>query len=168
MSGFLASRLPPQKGGCLASLLESDAWFPASEVRALERELQEIAAAFRKLPSDRMKSAFQRVAEAHTAAGSRCKCALVHVDDQYSYMTIYEYSLNDIGPFGRQLQEIAAAFRELPSAETIEALNGTSEDGGGGGSLYDCFRDANGANLFDCLLELCAVAIERDRPIIFT
>jgi hypothetical protein len=31
----------------------------------------------------------------------------------------------------------------------------------------DCFRDANGANLFECLLELCAVAIEHERPIIF-
>ena len=61
----------------LMRLLDSDAWFPASEVRALERELQEIAAAFRELPSERMmKIAFQRVAEAHTVAGSRCKCAI--------------------------------------------------------------------------------------------
>ena len=82
-------------------------------------------------------------------------------------MTTYEYSLNDFGPFGRQLQEIAAVFRELPSVTAADYLNGASEDGGGGGSLYDCFRDANGANLFDCLLELCAVAIEHDRPIIF-
>ncbi len=114
-----------------------------------------------------MKIAFQRVAEAHTVAGSRCKCALVHVDDPYSYMTTYEYSLNDIGPFGRQLQEIAAVFRELPASRSGEAPNGASDDGGGAESLYDCFRDASGANLFECLLELCAVAIERDRPIIF-
>ncbi len=59
----------------LMRLLDSDAWFPASEVRELERELQEIAAAFRELPSERMKIAFQRVAEAHTVAGSRCRCA---------------------------------------------------------------------------------------------
>ena len=151
----------------LMRLLDSDARFPASEVRELERELQDIAAAFRELPSERMKTAFQRVAEAHTVAGSRCKCALVHVDDPYSYMTTYEYSPNDIGPFGRQLQEIAAAFRELPSSGTGEALNGTTADGVVAGSLYDCFRDANGANPFECLLELCAVAIEHDRPIIF-
>ena len=99
----------------LMRLLESDTRFPASEVRALEREIQEIAAAFRELPSERMKIAFQRVAEAHTVAGSRCKCAIERFDDPYGRMTTLEWSPNDIGPFGRQLQEIAAAFRELPA-----------------------------------------------------
>ena len=51
----------------LMRLLDSDTRFPASEVRALQQELQEIAAAFRELPSERMKIAFQRVAEAHTS-----------------------------------------------------------------------------------------------------
>jgi hypothetical protein len=109
-------------------LLESDTRFPASEVREVEREIQEIAAAFRELPSARMKLAFERVAEAHTVAGSRCKCALERLDDPYGRLTTLVWSPDDIGPFGRQLQEIAAAFRELPAA-----LDGTSEDGGGGG-----------------------------------
>ena len=82
-------------------------------------------------------------------------------------MTTLEWSPNDIGPFGRKLQEIAAAFRALPSEGNGEAVDGTSENGVGAESLYDCFRDANGANLFDCMLELCAVAIKHDRPIIF-
>ena len=82
-------------------------------------------------------------------------------------MTTYEYSANDIGPFGRQLQEIAAAFRELPAFRTADALHSASEDRVGTESLYDCFRDTNGANLFECLLELCAVAIKHERPIIF-
>jgi hypothetical protein len=146
----------------LIRLLESDTRFPASEVRALERELQEIAAAFRELPSARMKIAFERVAEAHTVAGSLCKCALERLDDPYGRITTLVWSPNDIGPFGRQLQEIAAAFRELPAA-----LDGISEDGVGAESLYDCFRNASGENLFECLLELCAVAIEHERPIIF-
>ena len=151
----------------LMRLLETDAWFPASDVPALERELQAIAAAFRELPSERMKRAFERVAEAHTVAGSRCKCAIERFDDPLSCITTYEYSPNDIGPFGRQLQEIAAVFRELPASRTGEAPDGTTADGAGAESLYDCFRAANGANLFECLLELCAAAIEHDRPIIF-
>ena len=151
----------------LMRLLESDAWFPASEVRALQQELQAIAAAFRELPSERMKIAFQRVAEAHSPARQLCKCAQERFLDPLACITTFEYSLNDIGPFGRQLQEIAAAFRELPASKTGEALDGASEDRGGAESLYDCFRDANGANLFDCLLELCAVAIKHNRPIIF-
>jgi len=146
-------------------LLESDARFPASEVRELEREIQEIAAAFRELPSERMKSAFQRVAEARTVAGSRCKCDRVYLSDcDYSdRLTTLVWSPDDIGPFGRQLQEIAAAFRELAPS----AVESTSEDGEGAGSLYDCFRNANNENLFECLLELCAVAIEHELPIIF-
>jgi hypothetical protein len=51
----------------LMRLLDSDGGSPASEVRALEREIQEIAAAFRKLPSDRMTIAFERVQEARAA-----------------------------------------------------------------------------------------------------
>jgi hypothetical protein len=147
--------------------LDSDARFPASEVRAVERELQEIAAAFRKLPSEPMKIAYLRVAEAHTAAGSLCKCAHEIVDDPYSRLTTLVWSPDDIGPFQRQLQEIAAAYRELTLGGTAEAENGTSGDSMGAESLYDCFRDANGANLFERLLELCAVAIEHNQPIIF-
>jgi hypothetical protein len=148
----------------LMRLLDSDTRFPASEVRGVEREIREIADAFRKLPSGRMKRAFERVAEAHTVAGSRCKCDRVFLSDcDYSNrLTTLVWSPDDIGPFGRQVQEIAAAFRELPAA-----LDGTTEDGVGAESLYDCFRNANGENLFECLLELCAVAIEHERPIIF-
>jgi hypothetical protein len=152
----------------LMRLLDSDTTFPASEVRALERELQEIAAAFRELPSERMKIAFQRVAEAHSPARQLCKCAQERFLDPLACITTFEYSLNDIGPFGRQLQEIAAAFRELPSARTGGAIDDTSENGGGAeSSLYDSFRNADGANLFECLLELCVVAIQLERPIIF-
>ncbi len=113
-----------------------------------------------------MKGAFQRVAEARTVAGSLCKCAQERFHHASGCTTTLEWSPNDVGPFGRQLQEIAAAFRELPPARNGEGLNGTSKEGGTAESLYDCFRDANGANLFECLLELCAVAIEHERPII--
>jgi hypothetical protein len=161
--GSIDSHLGAGRYPTLMRVLESDTRFPASEVRALEREIREIADAFRELPSVRMKLAFERVAEAHTVAGSRCKCALERLHDPYGrIITTLDYSANDIGPFGRQLQEIAAAFRELPSA-----LDGTSEDGVGAELLYDCFRNANGENLFECLLELCAVAIEHELPIIF-
>ena len=146
---------------------EPDTTFPASEVRALERELREIAAAFRELPSEPMKIAFQRFAEAHTVAGSRCKCAIERFDDPYARLTTFEWSPNDIGPFGRQLQEIAAAFRELPSGAERSRPQRRLRERRRRESLYDCFRDGNGANLFECLLELCAVAIKHDRPINF-
>ncbi len=152
----------------LMRLLDSDDRFPASEVRELERELQEIAAAFRELPSERMTIAFERVAEARARQPGRfARAAQERFHDPYACITSFECSLDYIGPFRRELREIAAEFHKLPSEETREPRSGTSKDGGGAGSLYDCFRNANGENLFECLLELCAVAIEHDRPIIF-
>ena len=35
------------------------------------------------------------------------------------------------------------------------------------GSLYDCFHNVNGENLFAALLELCNVAKHHQRPITF-
>ena len=60
----------------------------------------------------------------------------------------------------QELREIAAAFRELPSEETEAGLNGIAEDHPSTKSLYDRFQDAHGKNLFEDLLELCAVARE--------
>jgi hypothetical protein len=109
-----------------------------------------------------LESAPHRGAEARTPARPLCKRAQERFHHTTDCKTTFECSPNDIGPVGRQLQEIAAAFRALPAA-----LDGTTEDGVGAESLYDCFRNANGENLFECLLELCAVAIEHERPIIF-
>jgi hypothetical protein len=146
---------------------EDSGQLTVSEVGTLQRELQEIADAFRKLPSERMKTAFNRVAEAHTPAQMLCNCAQERFDDPLSRIITITWSPDDIGPFGRQLHEIAAAFRELPPDGSLEAPGGSSARGKKAESLHDCFQDANGANLFDCLLELCAVAIKHDRPIKF-
>jgi hypothetical protein len=114
----------------LMRLLDSDDRFPASEVRALERELQEIAAAFRELPSARMKSAFERVQEARAAeacaakaraaeessvATSLCRCAQKMIIDPLGCITSFQYSVDEFVPTGRQLREIAAEFHKLPS-----------------------------------------------------
>jgi hypothetical protein len=37
----------------------------------------------------------------------------------------------------------------------------------GADSLYDCFHNVDGENLFEALLELCKVAKEHGRPITF-
>ena len=37
----------------------------------------------------------------------------------------------------------------------------------GAGSLYDCFHNVNGENLFEAILKLCGVAREHGRPITF-
>jgi hypothetical protein len=158
----------------LMRLLDSDETFPASGARALEQELQEIAAAFRELPSGRMTTAFERAqearaaearaAEARNVASSLCRCAEQFNIDPLDCVTSFQYSMDDIAPTGRKLREISAAFHKLPSDST-SSKSDIPDGSVAGGSLYDCFRNVNGENLFECLLKLCAVAIERGRPI---
>jgi hypothetical protein len=170
----------------LMRLLDSDGRFPASEVRALEREIQQIAAAFRDLPSGRVTIAFERVQEARaaearaakaraaekraaeesTAVSSLCRCAQKVIIDPLGNRTSFQYSVDDIAPTGRKLREIAAEFHELQSDGSRDRQSRAPGGPVAGGPLYDCFRNANGENLFECLLKLCAIAIERGRPII--
>ena len=86
--------------------------------------------------------------------------------DPLGNSTSFQYSMDDIAPTGRKLREIAAEFHKLPSDGSRARQSGTPDGPVAGGSLYDCFRNANGENLFECLLKLCAIAIERGRPII--
>jgi hypothetical protein len=169
----------------LMRVLDSDDTFPASGARALEQEVHEIAAAFRELPSERMTIAFERVQEARAAEAraakareaeerapeestvdsSLCRCAQKMIIDPLCCITSFQYSVDDLIPNGRKLREIAAEFHKLPS-DGATAQSGTRDGPVASGSLYDCFQNANGENLFECLLKLCAIVIEHRRPII--
>jgi len=78
-----------------------------------------------------------------------------------------EWALAEIPRLERELQEIGAAFKKLPAEEPREAFEHTAEYRTGAKSLYDCFHEVNGENLFEALLALCAVAREHGRPITF-
>ena len=52
-------------------------------------------------------------------------------------------------------------------ATTGASVLTTAEYRAGAKSLYDCFHEVNGQNLFEALLDLCAVAREHGRPITF-
>ena len=78
-----------------------------------------------------------------------------------------EWSLNEIPDLERELRTIAEAFQELSPEEPIGAFEHCAEYRVGAGSLYDCFHDPDGENLFEAILELCAVAREHGRPINF-
>jgi hypothetical protein len=151
----------------LMRLSEPEDRLAPTAVRALERELQEIAAAFCELPSHRMKVAFQRAAENRAATNAlreSCKCnRCCEVDDPQSRITVLVWSAPEIGAIEREVQEIAAVFHELPVDEEPPESEHTTA---AGGSLYDSFRDANGVSLFDSLLELCAIAREHQRPVV--
>jgi hypothetical protein len=155
----------------LMRLSDSDGRLTPTAVRALEREIQEIAAAFRELPAHRMKSAFQRATENRAAAeASRqsCKCSRrCEVDDPLSRITVLEWSAAEIGWIEREVGEIAAVFHELSTDEPAPAAEHATATDAAAGSLYDCFQDANGVNLFDSLFELCVTARGHQRPVSF-
>ena len=76
-----------------------------------------------------------------------------------------EWTLAEIPGLEGELREIAAAFRRLPREELRGAFEHTAEYRKGAESLYDCFHEVNGDNLFEALLRLCAIAQEHGRPI---
>lgn len=78
-----------------------------------------------------------------------------------------QWSLAEIPTLERELGEISAAFRRLPPEEPAEAFEHTADDRAGADSLHDCFHNVSGENLFEALLELCAVAKKHGRPITF-
>jgi hypothetical protein len=63
---------------------------------------------------------------------------------------------------------IAGAFQNLPPESPVGAFEHAAGYRDGAASLYDCFHDVNGTNLFEALLELCDVGIANKRPITFT
>ena len=67
-----------------------------------------------------------------------------------------------------ELGDIAAAFRQLPPAAPIRGFEHTAEYREGATSLYECFHDVNGTNLFEALIDLCDVGLANKRPITFT
>jgi len=78
-----------------------------------------------------------------------------------------EWTLAEIPSLERELREIGDAFRRLPPQEPKGAFEHTAEYRVGANSLYDCFHNVDGENLFEALLELCAVARHHKRPITF-
>ena len=78
-----------------------------------------------------------------------------------------EWTLAEIPLLERELREIGAAFRKLPPEEIQGAFEHTIDDRIGAKSLYDCFHNVSGENLFDAILELCEVARQQERPITF-
>jgi len=78
-----------------------------------------------------------------------------------------EWTLAEIPTLECELRDISEHFKRLSPEEPKNAFEHTAEFREGATSLYDCFHDVNGINLFDSLIELCAVAKQHERPITF-
>lgn len=79
-----------------------------------------------------------------------------------------EWTREDLPTLRAELREISAAFRKLPPETPVGAFEHTAEYREDATSLYDCFHDVNGTNLFEALIDLCEVGLENGRPITFT
>lgn len=78
-----------------------------------------------------------------------------------------EWAVEELQPLWSELERIAARFRELPPEEPRSAFEHTAEYRAGATSLYDCFHEVNGENLFVALIALCELGIRARRPISF-
>ena len=67
----------------------------------------------------------------------------------------------------RELESVAAAFRRLPPEEPKDAFEHAADNRQGARSLYDCFHNVDGENLFEALIALCDEGIQRKQPIVF-
>ncbi len=66
-----------------------------------------------------------------------------------------------------ELEAIASAFRHLPPVEPTGAFEHTAENRKQARSLYDCFHNVDGENIFEALIALCDEGIRRSKPIVF-
>jgi Immunity protein 70 len=103
---------------------------------------------------------FRDTVARHVSAGS-CPTLMPHSDCDD------EWTLDEVPILERELAKIAEAFRLLPPEEPKNAFEHTAEYRANARSLYDCFHNVNGENLFVALLDLCHVARENNRPIKF-
>ena len=78
-----------------------------------------------------------------------------------------EWSVEEIPQLMLELRTIGAAFRNLPPSHPVGAFELTAKYRVDARSLYDCFHDLRGDNLFESLLRLCEIAERHRRPITF-
>ena len=78
-----------------------------------------------------------------------------------------EWSLAEIPSLEQELKNIAAQFKSLPPEQPANAFEHTSEYRDDASSLYDCYHNVNGENLFEALIAICEAARQHERPITF-
>lgn len=103
---------------------------------------------------------FRETIARHIPAGS-CPTLMAHSDSDG------EWTIDEIPALERELTKIAETFTSLPPEELRDAFEHTAEYRTNARSLYDCFHNVNGENLFEALQELCRIARENNRPITF-
>jgi hypothetical protein len=79
-----------------------------------------------------------------------------------------EWSVAELPALVAELETISAKFQALPPEVPEGAFEHTAEYREGARSLYDCFHNVDGENLFEALIVLAREGIRANRPITFT
>jgi hypothetical protein len=78
-----------------------------------------------------------------------------------------EWSPQDLRTLRSELQAIAERFRRLPTETPSGAFEHTAGFRRDANSLYDCFHNVDGENLFEALIALCDEGIQKNRAVLF-
>ena len=78
-----------------------------------------------------------------------------------------EWTFGELPALRHELESIATAFRRLPPEAPKNAFEHNVELWKSARSLYDCFHNVDGENVFEALVALCDEGIRRNKPIVF-
>ncbi len=78
-----------------------------------------------------------------------------------------EWSPLELKTLRNELNEIARVFRQCLPEHFDAAFEHSIGRRKNATSLYDCFQNVDGVNIFEALLDLCAIGEERDLPVLF-
>ena len=78
-----------------------------------------------------------------------------------------EWCVSELRVLRCELQSVGDGFRGLPPEEPKNAFEHTADSRTGARSLYDCFHNVDGKNLFEALIALCDEGIRLNKPILF-
>jgi hypothetical protein len=78
-----------------------------------------------------------------------------------------EWSVAELPRLRWELVAIGDRFKELPPRQFQNVFDHTAAYRAGASSLYDCFHNVDGENVFEALIGLCDEAIRRQCPILF-
>ncbi len=75
--------------------------------------------------------------------------------------------MNDLNELVRELDEIATAFKQLPPEQPSGAFEHAAQFRLHAKSLYECFHNVDGENLFDAIRDLAMMGLAKGLPILF-
>ena len=78
-----------------------------------------------------------------------------------------EWSPKELRQLRSELLAIGERFRNLAAEQPSGAFEHTADYRHGAKSLYDCYHNVDGENLFEALVTLCDEGIKRDKPVLF-